>query len=477
MKIYTLKKETPTDFYEVTVNGKQAPVYTHFVSAYPINRRWPGHQREISQREKSYFVAFENDEGAEICVKSRKPGVPIVRPVSENVCVNESENGYTFRLNKHGAYSFETGDGHANLHLFFNRPAAYSFTRNEKVIRYEGGTFDAGEIVLHSDETLYVAEDAVLHCNIVAENAENVRICGRGILDNSNSKEKILFDVNTGDGQADVGNAVRKHFISLNNCKNVTISGVTLRDSLCYNVSAVNVDGFYCNDVKIIGCWRYNSDGIDMQNCRNAHVSNCFVRTYDDCICVKGDRGVRTNCEHILVENCVFWCDWGHAMEIGLETCADKITDIRYRDCTVMRTNFDFLHIGCADYAEISDVSYENINLEFTGDEREPYYQKADGEEYPANNTPYSPALLGIGIFHHFEYSVGDKFGRIHGVKYKNITVTGAKGKPKITVNGADETHTVPDVTLETVTINGKRATSLSDFETEIGYGENIIIK
>lgn len=474
MKLYSLKNEAASDFYEVTVNGERAPVYMHYVSAAPINRRWPGHQREISQREPSYFVSFENDGPVEICVKSKKSGTPAIRPVSKNVRADLTENGYAFRLSEYGAYSFEPGDERFNLHVFFNKPSHYDFLKEEKVLRFEGGSFDVGEIVLHSNETLYVADDAVLYCNIVAENARNVRICGRGIIDNSKSKEKILFDVKTGDGQADVGNAERKHFISLKNCENVSIEGITMRDSLCYNVSAVNVEGFHCDNVKIIGCWRYNSDGIDMQNCRNAKVENCFARTYDDCVCVKGDKDVRTNCEHISVENCVFWCDWGHAIEIGLETCADKITDIVYRDCTVMRTNFDFLHVGCADYAEISDVVYENMNLEFTGDEREPQYQSADGEEYNHGDKPYAPTLIGIGVFHHFEYSVGDKFGKICGVRYKNINVYNAKSKPRITINGADGEHTVSCVTFENIIINGKKADSLADLDTEIEYGKEI---
>ena len=38
----------------------------------------------------------------------------------------------------------------------------------------------------------------------------------------------------------------------------------------------------------MMGCWRYNSDGIDMHNCENVHIDGCFLRTFDDSICVKG---------------------------------------------------------------------------------------------------------------------------------------------------------------------------------------------
>lgn len=477
MNIPVLKNEKESAFYMVTVDGEKARVYEHYVSAAPINRRWPGHQREISQREKSYFVRFENEKAVTVEIKSEKTGKPIVRPISSRVSVDITENGYRFTLTEHGAYSFELGDAHQNLHLFFDKPKTYEFSSREKVIAFRHGTFDVGEIVLRSDETLFVDEDAVVYCNIVAENAENVRICGRGILDNSKSKEKILFDVETGDGQKDVMNAERKHFVSIRNCRNVTIDGPILRDSLCYNVSAVNVDGFVCENIKIIGCWRYNSDGVDMQNCRNTRVSDCFIRTYDDCVCVKGDGNVRTNCEHTLIENCVFWCDWGHAMEIGLETCADKITDIRYRRCKVIRTNFDFLHIGCADYAKISDVAYEDIDLEFAGDEHAPQYQEKDGETYLPGDEPYFPTLIGLGIFRHFEYSVGNEYGHIENVVYRNIRVHNAPDLPVIEISGANEEHKIKNVTFENVTLDGRKATSLSDFKTGIKYGENILIK
>ena len=71
--------------------------------------------------------------------------------------------------------------------------------------------------------------------------------------------------------------------------------------------------------VKIIGCWRYNSDGIDLHNCQRIHIENCFIRTYDDALCIKGNFGVVTpegkdekpvysqDCRDYLAENCVIW--------------------------------------------------------------------------------------------------------------------------------------------------------------------------
>ena len=62
-KIYpvTKTKENCTD-YEVYVNGVKAELNTARVSAYPFNRRWPGHQRQIEQTELVNFLSMESDE-------------------------------------------------------------------------------------------------------------------------------------------------------------------------------------------------------------------------------------------------------------------------------------------------------------------------------------------------------------------------------------------------------------------------------
>ena len=52
--------------YEMYVNGEQAALNTARVSAYPFNRRWPGHQRQIEQTELVNFLSMESDEEIEL---------------------------------------------------------------------------------------------------------------------------------------------------------------------------------------------------------------------------------------------------------------------------------------------------------------------------------------------------------------------------------------------------------------------------
>ena len=75
--------EAQSSAWRVFVDGEAAPVRMARVSAWPINRRWPGHQRSVEETEIAGFVQFETDGPAEIRVTPRRLGQSVtVRPLS-----------------------------------------------------------------------------------------------------------------------------------------------------------------------------------------------------------------------------------------------------------------------------------------------------------------------------------------------------------------------------------------------------------
>ena len=341
-----VKNEMVCTDYAVKVNGKEAELNTARVSAVPFNRRWPGHQRQIDQTEIIQFLSLETDEPLTFEITPREPFESLkIRPASLGIVPTVENGKISFTLDKPAYFTVEPYGRNRARHIFADPVCDFGISADDPSVIYFGrGEHDVGFIELKSGQTLFIDEGAVVYACVRAIDAENIRIVGHGILDNSRNKEKILYEANVDNTTEAVNNAVREHTVQIEYCKNIELDGITVRDSLVYNVRPVGCENINIRNVKIIGCWRYNSDGIDMHNCVDVHISNCFIRTFDDSICVKGfdcyydgdvAEAVRAAMyrggkaydvfKRVLAENCVIWNDWGKNLQVGTETFSKEI--------------------------------------------------------------------------------------------------------------------------------------------------------
>ncbi|MBR6772742.1 MAG: right-handed parallel beta-helix repeat-containing protein [Clostridia bacterium] len=463
---------------EVWADGKRVPLYEARVSKYPINRRWPGYQRSKEQTEIASFALLGADGGFELAVKSDRDIEKVtVRPLSRGVAAVWKDGVISIRIPGAGFYTVEINDHHRALHLFVDEGAeAVMAPTGKNVIYYGPGHHDVGYIELKENQTLYIDEGAVVFARVFARDANGIKILGRGILDGSRNVEKILRPVGEKEiaernkGFA-VSNAERKHTVQIEFCDNVLIDGITIRDSLVYNIRPVGCRSFTVKNVKIIGNWRYNSDGIDMHNCEDVLISKCFVRTYDDAICVKGfdytqdlsdmfHNGIMYDVfKNVLVEKCVIWCDWGRALEIGAETKAREICDVVFRDCDVIRdVGGVALDVQNVDYADVHHVTFEDIRVEYDDVCQPPIIQKTEEDRFDdVARGEYMPALLGVHVLYIEEYSgEGGKRGKNRFIKFKNIRVT-APRMPESHFRGYDTESGCENISVEGILLNGRR--------------------
>ncbi|MBR3691922.1 MAG: hypothetical protein IKL89_04415 [Clostridia bacterium] len=318
-----------------------------------------------------------------------------------------------------------------------------------------------------------------MYGRILAEDADDIAILGRGILDNSREKEVILFEVNAENNDADVGNASRTHAVELRYCDRVKIEGITIRDSLCYNIKPSGCRNLEISHVKLIGNWRFNSDGIDMHNCEGVHIHDCFLRTFDDSICIKGfdfffaedpaqatydaihhDGEVFDTFRNALVERCTVWNDWGICLEIGAETRAEEICDIVFRDCDIIHTTSLVLDCFNADYAHVHDVLYENIRVEYDDIIPQPKIQTSDADKYVQTDPDYAPQLLSARVSYNAEYSDKSRRGINRGITFKDIYLTGRQ-LPRLRFDGYDAEHMTSDIRVVNLVYNGVPVKSL----------------
>lgn len=500
-KIYPVKKyEIECNDYSVKINGKPVELNTARVSACPFNRRWPGHQRQLDQTELINFISLETDQQLHFEITPTKPSNNVViRPISLGIEPEINENGViSFTLEKNAYFTVEPYGRNNALHIFADSLSNYNIDKSDKNVIYFGeGEHDEGIINLKSNQTLYIDEGAVVYACIRAIDAENIKILGRGILDNSKNKEKILFEYNAENNASAVNNAVREHTVQLEYCTNVEIDGITLRDSLVYNIRPVGCKNLNISNVKIIGNWRYNSDGIDMHNCEDVIIDNCFIRTFDDSICVKGfdcyyeddvEKAVNEAMyrngkaydvfKNVVIKNCTIWNDWGKSLEIGAETRAEEICNVIFEDCNVIHVTGSPLDCYNIDYADVHDIVYRRINVEYDDIIMKPLGQTNDSEKYVNKNINHSPYLISIITDYHFEYSAGGtRRGKCRNFHFEDIHLYG-KHSPKFQFQGYDQDHKTKDITIKNVFWNDKLIEKIDKEDFVMGnYTENITYK
>jgi len=249
-------------------------------------------------------------------------------------------------------------------------------------------------IVFSSDQDLYPIIDAnfegldMRRClsPIHAEGAKNISITGGGIINGSGDAWREVKKRKVGDDQwkdilkkggvlADDGSAwypdegykkarltagslnrpdpgldeneiktfLRPVMVSLKECENILLEGVTFENSPAWNLHPL-----WCRNLTIRNItvrnphYSANGDGIDIDGCENVYLSGSSFDVGDDAICIKsgkdedGRRHART-CRNLIIENCTVYHGHG-GFVIGSEM-SGGVENILVKDCTFIGTD------------------------------------------------------------------------------------------------------------------------------------------
>lgn len=465
-------EEEKCELYTVTINGIPADVYPARVSAYPYNYGWPGHQRPLEQTEMSAFVSFESDEPVTLEITRTIPFTEaVVRPLSKGVAPVISGNVVTFTLTETGQYSLELDGYHHNLHIFADPPSA--FDSEDATLYFGPGVHHPGAVWLENNAKVYLDRDAVVYGSFLAASAENVTICGRGVIDGSYEKrtsETLLLPL-TREEFGEVGatreimeaygakNKLLNGAIRLYHCHHCTIEGVICRDSSTFTIIPANCSHLHIDNVKMIGMWRYNSDGIDLFNCQDVLIENTFLRNFDDCMVVKGIKGWdHQNVKNIIMRKLVVWCDWGRALEIGAETCADEYENILFEDCDVIHAAYSMCDVQNGDRAFVHDVTFRNIRCEYTKYQLPDVLQTDMSAPYDPSAPLSHPRIILVKGYTG-QWSNDGIAGRTEGIRFENIICWADEGidVAEINISGYAENHASTDIVIDGVIWNGRR--------------------
>jgi polygalacturonase len=278
------------------------------------------------------------------------------------------------------------GDGKTNDAVAFQRAIdACSKAGGGKVLVPASQTFLCGPFNLKSNVDFHLESGAVVLASpdeklytkpafrenpgegtiwIGGNNVKNLSITGTGKIDGNGisfmGKELedsyVLKPFNVLDP--------RPHVLTIIGGENIRIKDVHIGNSAYWTVHLVG-----CNDVVISGITLLNSlkvrnsDGIDIDHSRNVRISDCFIESGDDCICIKNRRefeefGIT---ENIVVSNCTM-TSRSCAIKIGSENM-DTIRQVLFNNCIIKASNRG-VGIQHRDEGVVSDVIFSNMIIE-----------------------------------------------------------------------------------------------------------------
>ena len=265
--------------------------------------------------------------------------------------------------------------------------------------------------------------------------------------------------------------------IKLYNSSDIRISDIIVQDSPCWTTSFFGCSDVKIDHVKVIGQWRYNTDGIDLCSSDHVEITDSLVHSFDDTIVVKGvDHANFTTVDwhsgrpvtDITVRNWVLWCGWGRTLEVGIETAAPEYARILFEDCDLIHNSAACLDVQNGNYADIHDVTFRNIRVEYQADSLPEIYQRTDDMKYDSRGAVGVPKLI-VADNHRYAGQTG-RFGDIHDILFENIQVSAESGVPEklpvLFANHSDSAK-IGDITIRDLSVNGRKISSLDELEVE----------
>jgi hypothetical protein len=388
--------------FAVSVEGKEAPVYTAKVAPADEARRWKA-MDDIAHSgdyfDTAAFACFDMSGPVTVTVTYTEAVRSVkVLPASYRLAPKTTDaKTFSFTLTEPRNVTVEVNDDWAgSLHVFANPMEADPPRADDPNVVYFGpGIHDIGEgVKVGSNKTVYIAGGAVVRAKgwggpVFLLQGDHITLRGRGIIDGTLCP-------------------IHSRNLLLVRGKDIALEGVVLRDSSSWNVPI------------------RQSDGVTV---KNVTVEGCFLRTLDDLVVVKSDKG-QGEVHRVVVKNCVLWNQVAHALSVGAEL-RDNIDDVLFEDCDVIHDKGRewTLRIYHCDSAVVSNIRFQNIRIE------------------------ESRRLISLWIGKAV-WSKEAERGHIKDVSFENIH---AAGEPlRVELTGFDAAHAIAGVSFKNVQLNGK---------------------
>lgn len=250
---------------------------------------------------------------------------------------------------------------------------------------------------------------------ISGNGVEDVVLYGEGVLDGQGDKGDWWINHRTMRG------AWRPRMFFINDCENVTVQGITFRNSPAWNLQP-----YFSRNLRFLNVHvcapadSPNTDGFDPESCTGILLAGVTFTTGDDCIAIKAGKlymgeTYKTPTSQMEVSHCLM--ENGHGgMTCGSEM-AGGVNHVYLHDC-VMRNTDRGLRIktrrGRGKQGVIDEIVFENVLMENVGT---PYVVNCLYFCDPDGKTAYVQSRE--------KQAVDERTPRVGRIAFRNVKATG----------------------------------------------------
>src|SRR6187397_869578 len=288
---------------------------------------------------------------------------------------------------------------------------------------FDVGRFLSGSIHLKSNVTIHLLEGAVLlgtlnpldydqkglTAFILCHDQRDIAITGKGVIDGQGREvarnvaalvhKGLIKDAFRND-RPEV--EIRPMLIYFRSCKNVLIRGVTMRNAAACVQTFDQCKNLRIDSLTVDSRAFWNNDGIDIVDCDSVAITNSYIDSDDDGVCLKSHDSTGAFCQNVLVRNCTIRSS-ANAIKFGTASLGG-FKNIKLVNIKVFDTYRSAIALEAVDGGFIENV---------------------EADSFLVLNTGHA-VFLRIG-----KRRAGKK-GKLENIRIKNFTVEIAATKPDI---------------------------------------------
>ena len=251
------------------------------------------------------------------------------------------------------------------------------------------GRFLTGSVILKSGVELCFQKNSVLlgstnpadyrglnrwKALILADGQTNISISGQGIIDGQGRQLALNIDSLFHSGALDPkdynqrrkrpNENTRPQILEFVKCKNIRITGVTLKNSSCWVQTYDLCEEVLIDRIRVDSDAYWNNDGIDISDCKDVRITRCLVNSADDGICLKSHDPNHRN-ENIYIGDCTVRSS-ANALKLGTAS-AGGFKNIRIENIRVHDTFRAAIALESVDGGTLEDVHVDHLRASNTG--------------------------------------------------------------------------------------------------------------